>query len=197
MSQIPSYVSDTVDFNKQLLNGSSILPTADVESIYTSRPHNEGIEIISWSSVKYRKDTSPRQQWALYVHGHNMDMSILIDEINIGGSLKLTLEHGDNVQFLNIGTVRNTGISTCGNCNPSSTKRAMIYGGTLRSQRICSGDVAFEKSIMYLTSSFAERGYSRKQIYLQVNRVGKLDRNATLTKMKKNYYEIDAIVDYH
>ena len=76
-------------------------------------------------------------------------------------------------------------------CHPSHTKQTIPFSLFLRIRRICSNDAFFDNRSEELIKHLIKRGYSRKILQRDANRVRAIPRNATLQSQEQKTTNTD------
>ena len=71
-------------------------------------------------------------------------------------------------------------------CHPAHTKRTIPFSLALRLRRICSTDIFFSKRCQELINFLQSRGYSRRFLKKEINRVRNIPRQETLKPRPQN-----------
>ena len=76
-------------------------------------------------------------------------------------------------------------------CHPSHTKQTIPFSLFLRIRRICSNDAFFDNRSEELIKHLIKRGYSRKILQRDANRVRAIPRHATLQSQEQKTTKAD------
>ncbi|CAJ0966876.1 unnamed protein product [Ranitomeya imitator] len=163
VESLPSYIQDTGDVLRKLadipLENDMWLVTFDVESLYTSIRHSDGIEA-----------------------GSETDLTSFIQLLNDNTlNIKLTCKYSQtNIDFLDTKIFKGedgllhtevfrkeTSVNSvlhAASSHPRPLKESIPYGQFLRTKRICSTESSFQTQSSELAQRFSQRGYSNRII---------------------------------
>ncbi|XP_075688588.1 uncharacterized protein LOC142657444 [Rhinoderma darwinii] len=173
---LPSYVKYTTDVLARIdgisLEPDMFLVTADVESLYTSIQHNDGVDAVrlflgmsNWDSQGTEAQLLQFMQ-ELNVNDLNIRLTYIFDKQKID-FLDVSIEV-DTERVLQTDVFRKeTSVNSLLHATSAhvySTINAVPVGQFLRMRRICSSETKFENQSRDLEERFRERRHSRRCI---------------------------------
>ncbi|XP_053575241.1 LOW QUALITY PROTEIN: histone-lysine N-methyltransferase, H3 lysine-36 specific [Bombina bombina] len=208
VEELPSYVQDTMQVLQRLehltLNETTWLVTTDVESLYTSINHEQGLKAVKYFLDKNSEEGKEHDDFVLKLLKMVPIWSYRNFLVNNNNRLNSKLTHEESliqINFLDITICKNRDgiISTDLFRKPTATNsllhstsahapgtmRSLPTGEFLRLRRNCSEAQTFELRALDLEERLLKRGYSKRSIKKAKQRARLTPRQNLLHKRQK------------
>ncbi|KAM4038358.1 uncharacterized protein ACNLHF_016669 [Anomaloglossus baeobatrachus] len=211
VTTLPSYIRDTLDLLGKIeditLEDNMILASIDVEALYTSIPHDKGMEAVNYFLSMRGNQMEAHNRYIddilVIWSGSTQSFKEFVEDLNINQiGLKFTYEiGGDRLGFLDIYIKKGLdgGLETTlyrkpsatntflqwNSHHPESLKRGIPKGQFLRIRRNCSDKHEFDRQAGQLTRRFLDRGYPNGVIHKAYKFAAGKDRHMLLNSTRR------------